>query len=113
MEKLLVIVDMQKDFIDGSLANKDAKAIVPDLCEFIKEWDGDIVCTQDTHSDDYLNTQILGENSLTILYNKDNNEYQEIYKYTIKDTTSPLVYLQNSYSVSLGYKKDLAKAIAI
>lgn len=57
MKRLLVIVDMQKDFIDGSLANKDAKAIVPDLCEFIKEWDGDIVCTQDTHSDDYLNTQ--------------------------------------------------------
>lgn len=57
MKKLLVIVDMQKDFIDGSLANKDAKAIVPNLCEFIKEWDGDIVCTQDTHRDDYLNTQ--------------------------------------------------------
>lgn len=57
MNKLLVIVDMQKDFIDGSLANKDAKAIVPDLCEFIKEWDGEITCTLDTHHDDYLNTQ--------------------------------------------------------
>ena len=57
MEKLLVIVDMQKDFIDGSLANKDAKAIVPDLCKFIKEWDGEIVCTQDTHNDNYLETQ--------------------------------------------------------
>ena len=29
MERLLVIVDMQNDFIDGSLANKDAKAIIP------------------------------------------------------------------------------------
>ena len=57
MNKLLVIVDMQKDFIDGSLANKDAKAIVPDICDLIKEWDGDIICTQDTHYDDYLNTQ--------------------------------------------------------
>ena len=57
MKRLLVIVDMQKDFIDGSLANEDAKAIVPDLCKFIKEWDGDIVCTQDTHEDDYLDTQ--------------------------------------------------------
>jgi len=57
MNKLLVIVDMQKDFIDGSLANKDAKAIVPDLCKFIKEWDGDITCTLDTHHDDYLDTQ--------------------------------------------------------
>ena len=37
MEKLLVIVDMQKDFIDGSLANKDAKAIVPGICDLIKK----------------------------------------------------------------------------
>ena len=57
MKRLLVVVDMQKDFIDGSLANKDAKAIVPDICDLIKEWDGNIICTQDTHYDDYLNTQ--------------------------------------------------------
>ena len=57
MKKLLVIVDMQKDFIDGSLANKDAKAIVPGICDLIKEWEGDIVCTLDTHVDDYLESQ--------------------------------------------------------
>ena len=57
MNKLLVIIDMQKDFIDGSLANKDAKAIVPDICDLIREWDGEIVCTQDTHDDNYLDTQ--------------------------------------------------------
>ena len=53
-EKLLVIVDMQNDFITGSLANKDAEAIVPDICKLIKEWKGDIICTQDTHEDNYL-----------------------------------------------------------
>lgn len=57
MSKLLVIVDMQKDFIDGSLANKDAKAIVPGICDLIKEWDDEIICTQDTHYDNYLDTQ--------------------------------------------------------
>lgn len=57
MKKLLVIVDMQKDFIDGSLANPAAKAIVPGICDLIKNWDGDIVCTLDTHNDDYLKTQ--------------------------------------------------------
>lgn len=56
MKRLLVIVDMQNDFIDGSLANKDAEAIVPGICKLIKEWDGDIVCTLDTHLDNYLDT---------------------------------------------------------
>ena len=56
MKKLLVIVDMQNDFITGSLANKYAEAIVPNICKLIKEWDGDIICTQDTHYDNYLET---------------------------------------------------------
>lgn len=57
MEKLLVIVDMQTDFIDGVLGTEEAKAIVPSVVKKIKEWDGDMVCTMDTHFDDYLDTQ--------------------------------------------------------
>lgn len=56
-KKLLVIVDMQYDFIDGSLGSPEAKEIVPRVAKKIMEWDGDIVYTQDTHSEDYLSTQ--------------------------------------------------------
>ena len=55
--KTLVIVDMQKDFIDGSLANPAAQEIVPGIIELIKNWEGEIICTRDTHYDDYLLTQ--------------------------------------------------------
>lgn len=57
MKKLLVIVDMQNDFITGSLANPDAKKIVPGIVELIKNWDGDIATTMDDHNSNYLNTQ--------------------------------------------------------
>ena len=56
--KVLIIVDMQNDFIDGALANPDAQAIVDPLCEYIKTFDGtSIVCTRDTHYDNYMETQ--------------------------------------------------------
>lgn len=57
MKKLLVVVDMQNDFIDGSLGTKEAVAIVPNVVKKIKEWDGDIITTQDTHLDNYLATR--------------------------------------------------------
>jgi len=57
-EKILVVVDMQYDFIDGALANPAAEAIVPKIAEYIKAFDGDkIVFTRDTHNKDYLTTQ--------------------------------------------------------
>jgi len=57
-EKILVVVDMQYDFIDGALANPAAAAIVPKIAEYIKAFDGDeVVFTRDTHSKDYLTTQ--------------------------------------------------------
>lgn len=57
MKKLLLVVDMQKDFIKGSLATPEAVAILPNVIEKMKSWDGDLMCTLDTHSDDYLETQ--------------------------------------------------------
>lgn len=56
-KKILVVVDMQNDFIDGVLGTKEAVAIVPNVVEMIKGFDGDIFFTQDTHYDDYLETQ--------------------------------------------------------
>ena len=59
MKKTLIVVDMQKDFIDGSLGTKEAVAIVDNVKKKIKEYqeNGDeIIFTRDTHQIDYLNT---------------------------------------------------------
>jgi nicotinamidase-related amidase len=56
MRKVLVVVDMQKDFIDGALGTKEAVGIVPKVVEKITLWDGDVVFTRDTHREEYLET---------------------------------------------------------
>lgn len=56
MNKLLIVVDMQHDFIDGALGSPDAIAVVPKVIEKIKGFDGDIIFTMDTHPKGYLNT---------------------------------------------------------
>jgi len=55
--KLLIVVDMQNDFITGSLANPEAQKIVPAVAEYIKNFDGMVIATQDTHHENYLDTQ--------------------------------------------------------
>lgn len=57
MKKLLIVVDMQNDFIDGALGTKEAVAIVPNVEKKMKEFQGDIICTRDTHFENYLDTQ--------------------------------------------------------
>ena len=56
--KVLIIVDAQNDFIDGTLANKEAQIAVPKIVDLIEEntWDM-IVATQDTHYVNYLHTK--------------------------------------------------------
>ena len=44
--KLLIVVDMQNDFIDGSLGTPEAQAIVHNVINKIQKWDGTIICTQ-------------------------------------------------------------------
>lgn len=56
MNKVLVVVDMQNDFIDGALANKDAQKIVDKMAKYVSKWDGAIIFTRDTHDTDYLST---------------------------------------------------------
>lgn len=56
MAGLLIVVDMQNDFITGVLGTEEAKAIVPNVCEKIKGWKGDIILTRDTHHDNYMET---------------------------------------------------------
>lgn len=57
MKNILVVVDMQNDFVDGALGSKEAVAIVDNVEKKIKEFDGEIVVTYDTHQDNYMETR--------------------------------------------------------
>lgn len=57
MAKILVVVDMQRDFIDGALGTPEAVAIVPYVKHLIENFDGKVLFTRDTHFADYLDTQ--------------------------------------------------------
>ncbi len=57
MQKILVVVDMQNDFIDGALGTSEAQAIVPLVKEKIENFDGQVIFTRDTHFDNYMQTQ--------------------------------------------------------
>ena len=57
--EILVVVDMQKDFVDGALGTKEAVAILPAVVAKIQEYKargGVILATQDTHADNYMDT---------------------------------------------------------
>ena len=56
-KKVLVVVDMQNDFITGALGTPEAQAIVPRVVEKIQKFEGTVLFTQDTHGKDYLQTQ--------------------------------------------------------
>ena len=56
MKNILIVVDMQKDFVDGALGTPEAVAIVPNVCAKIRAFDGEIIVTYDTHTADYLHT---------------------------------------------------------
>ena len=56
MKKLLIVVDMQKDFVDGALGSSEAAAIVDNVVKKIETFDGEIIVTYDTHSPDYMDT---------------------------------------------------------
>lgn len=54
--KVLVVVDMQNDFVDGALGTKEAVGIVENVVSKIKDFDGKIFATLDTHEDNYMET---------------------------------------------------------
>ena len=57
MKKILVVVDMQNDFIDGALGTPEAVAIVPYVKELIEGFDGKVLFTRDTHFENYMDTE--------------------------------------------------------
>ena len=113
MKKILVVVDMQKDFVDGALGSKEAVAIVDKVVNKIKAFDGDIIVTYDTHPENYMETQegknlpvphcikgtdgwMLDEKVQAII---DKREYKAIEKPTFGSTELP------EY-IKLNYKPD-------
>lgn len=59
MKQILIVIDVQNDFVDGALGSKEAKVIIPNVVEKIKEYktrEDLIITTQDTHYDNYLET---------------------------------------------------------
>lgn len=56
MKHFLIVVDVQNDFVDGTLGTAEAIAIVPNVVKMIDEFKGDIFVTYDTHYENYLDT---------------------------------------------------------
>ena len=56
MKHFLIVVDMQKDFVDGALGTAEAVAILPKVCQKIRTFEGDLFVTLDTHSETYMET---------------------------------------------------------
>lgn len=56
MKHFLIVVDMQKDFVDGALGTQEARQIVPKVADKILGFDGRVFATLDTHTSDYLQT---------------------------------------------------------
>ena len=55
--KVLIVVDMQKDFVNGALGTAEAQAIVGKVAEKIRSFDGEVFYTRDTHMENYPETQ--------------------------------------------------------
>ncbi len=59
-QKVLIVVDMQNDFIDGALGTREAQAIVPAAADRIRAYRGaglPVIATLDTHGEDYMDTR--------------------------------------------------------
>ena len=56
MNKILIVVDMQNDFVSGSLGTAEARGIVTNVRAKLDSFDGDVIFTRDTHNEEYLKT---------------------------------------------------------
>ena len=54
--KVLVVIDMQNDFISGALKNSMAEEIVPRIADYVRNFEGITIFTRDSHGSDYLET---------------------------------------------------------
>ena len=56
MNNILIVVDIQNDFVNGTLGTAEAVAMLPAAERKIREWDGEIFVTYDTHFEDYMSS---------------------------------------------------------
>ncbi len=75
MKKILIVVDMQNDFITGALGTEEAKGTVDEAVRIIDEFEGDIFATYDTHFEDYPDT-LEGKNLPVVHCVKDTEGWQ-------------------------------------
>lgn len=57
MKEILVVVDMQNDFIDGALGTREAVSILPNVRALLESFEGEVFFTRDTHRENYESTQ--------------------------------------------------------
>ena len=76
--KILIVIDMQNDFLEGALRNEEGIKIIPNVIKKINEYKNNndlIIATKDTHYEDYLQTQ-EGKNLPFVHCVKDTNGWQ-------------------------------------
>ena len=105
MKHFLVVVDIQNDFVDGALGTVEAIAIVDKAAKKIRDFDGEIFVTYDTHFDNYMDTaegaklpvphcikKTAGwELNKTVADALKGKKYTEVEKVTFGSTTLPLL----------------------
>ncbi len=101
MQNILVVVDMQNDFINGSLGTKEAEAIVPKVEEKLHNFSGKILFTRDTHEKNYMDTR-EGRN-LPILHCIRGTEGWEICPQLIEYKKERIIDKPTFGSVDLGF----------
>ena len=105
MKDILVVIDMQNDFISGSLGTKEAQLIVQKTVKKIKNFKGDVFYTQDTHQHSYLNSQ--EGKFLPVIHCIKNTEGWELAE-PIKELVNGNVYEKNTFG-SAALAEDLQK----
>ncbi len=109
MSKMLVVVDMQKDFIDGALGTKEAVEIVPYVKSIIESFDGKVLFTRDTHFENYADTQ-EGKNLPVVHCIKDSEGWQihpELEKLRTTQAIDKLTFGSKELVEILGQEKNI------
>lgn len=100
--KLLIVVDVQNDFVTGSLGTAEAKAVVPNIMKKVEQYrkrDNVIIFTKDTHYDDYLDT-LEGQNLPIKHCIKDTEGWEVVRELDAKCSVTEKIYIKDTF----GYK---------